>query len=209
MSQTTQQIEDDVREAMESGVDIYQRVKVITLKALTERKLDTENIRSVIEAAFKGIASGMNSQAEPAKADFNQAVSAIDDVLEQTAQASKLAIEEATSRVRDFSQHDLTQATEDIKNLEQIFLETLEKITRSSNEIFVDTAQHFIDHARQNGTAVGRQTQTILEALNNFRQKGQTAVLSGATKTASIIADISGGILTGIVESFEANKTKR
>ncbi|MGY6277725.1 DUF6781 family protein [Methylomonas sp. MgM2] len=209
MTHTTKQIEDDVREAVESGVDIYQRVKGITLKALTQRQLDTENIKSVVEAAFKGITSGMSSQAEPAKADFNQAASAIDDVLEQTAQASKLAIEEAASRVRDFSQQDLSQATEDIKNLEQIFLETLEKIARNSNEMIFDTAQHFIEHARQNGTAVGRQTGTIVEALNNLRQKGQNAVFNSASKTASIIAEIGGGILTGIAESFESNKTKR
>ena len=209
MSQTTQQVENDVRDALESGIDIYQRVKQITLKALTKQKLDIENIKSVVEAAFKGINAGMSSQVEPAKADFTQAVSAIDDVLEQTAQASKLAIEEAASRISDFSRSDLSQATDDIKSLEQIFLETLEKVTRNSNEMIFDTAQHFIDHARKNGTAVGRQSQIALEALNSFRHKGQSAVLSGASTTASIIAEIGGGILTGIAESFEANKSKK
>lgn len=209
MSETTQQVEEDIKETLESGVDIYQRVKEITLTALTKRQLDTENIKGVVEAAFKGISQGMNNQAEPAKADFDQAVSAIDDVLEQTAQASKLAIEEAASRIRDFSQHDLTQATDDIKSLEQIFLETLEKVTRNSNAMILDLAEQFIDHARTNGTAVGNQTQDVLSALNNLRHKGQNAVLSGATTTASIIAEIGGGILTGIAESFESNKTQK
>jgi len=209
MSHTTQQIEDDVREAIESGVDIYQRVKDITLKALTERRLDIENIKSVVEAAFKGVATGMNNQMEPAKADFDQAVSAIDDVLEKTAQVSKLAIEEATSRVNEFSQQDLTQATEDIKSLEQIFLETLEKVTRNSNAMLSDIAQNFFDHAKKNGTAVGNQTQIILGALNDLRRKGQNAVLSGAATTASIIAEIGGGILTGITESLETKKPKQ
>ncbi len=209
MPKSTQQIEDDVREAFESGVDIYQRVKEITLKALTERRLDLENIKVVVESAFNGIMIGMSNQVEPAKADFSQAVSAIDDVLEQTAQASKLAIEEAVSRVSAFSEHDLTQATDDIKNLEQIFLETMEKVTHNSNEMIFDIAQHVIEHARTNGTAVGRQTRTILEAMNNLRHKSQNAAISGAKTTASMIAEIGGGILTGIAESFESNKAKR
>ena len=207
MSQSTQQIEDDVREAFESGVDIYQRVKEITLKALTERRLDIENIRDVVEAAFKGISAGMSNQVEPAKADFTQAVSAIDDVLEKTAQVSKLAIEEAASRVNEFTQHDLNQASEDIRSLERIFMETLEKVTRNSNEMISEIAQNFIGHVQKNGTAVGKQTQSILTALNDFRRKGQNAVISGAATTVSIIAEIGGGILTGISESLE-NKGK-
>ncbi|MGR8931199.1 MAG: DUF6781 family protein [Gammaproteobacteria bacterium] len=209
MSQTTQQVENDVREALESGVDIYQRVKEITLKALTERELDIENIKRVVEAALKGVTTGLSSQIEPAKADFNQAVSAIDDVLEQSAQASKLAIEEAISRVSSFSQHDLSQASEDIRSLEQIFLETLEKVTRNSNEMIFDTAQHFIDHARTNGTAVGNSARIVLGTLNDIRHKGQSAALSGASTTASMIAEIAGGILTGLAESFESKKSRR
>jgi len=208
MSETTQQVEDDVREAIESGVDIYQRVKDITFNALKQQRLDLDNIKSVVEAAFNGIAEGMNSQVEPAKADFAQAVTAIDDVLEKTAQVSKLAIEEAASRVNEFSQHDLSQATEDIRSLEQIFLETLEKVTRNSNAMVTDIAQNFFDHVQKNGTAVGKQSQTILSALNDFRRKGQNAVLSGAATTVSIIAEIGGGILSGISESLESKKGK-
>lgn len=202
MSQSTHQIENDVRETLESGVDIYQRVRTITLRALTERELDMDNIKSVVEAVFKGISAGMNSQYEPAKSAFTEAVSAIDDALEKTAEASKLAIEEAASRVSEFSHHDLNQATDELKNLEKIFLETLEKVTHGSNQMILDIARNFIDHARQNGTAVGRQSQAALETLDNVRLKGQHAVAT----TTSILAKIGSGILTGIAESLDPNR---
>jgi hypothetical protein len=85
-------------------------------------------------------------------------------------------------------------------------LETLEKVTHGSNEMVFAIARDFIDHARQNGTAVGRQAQIIFEALNNLRHKGQDAVLSGAAATTSVIAKIGSGILAGIAESFEPDK---
>ncbi|MDD2761347.1 MAG: hypothetical protein PHH11_13785 [Methylomonas sp.] len=208
MPHTAQQVEDDVREALESGIDIYQRVKAITLKALTERQLDLENIKSVMEAAVKGIASGITRQSEPAKADFDRAMSALDDVLEKTAQASKLAIEEAASRIGEFSENDLSRAAADIQSLEQIFLETVENIARDSNKMIFDAARNFLAHAQKNGTAVGRQAHSILAALSDVRRQGQNAVLSGAATTAAIVAEIGSGILTGIAESLEGLKTK-
>jgi ElaB/YqjD/DUF883 family membrane-anchored ribosome-binding protein len=202
MTQSTHTIENDVKETLESGVDIYQRVRAITLRALTERELDMDNIKAVVEAVFKGIGAGISSQYEPAKSAFTEAVTAIDDALEKTAEASKLAIEEAASRAGEFSDNDLNQAAEELKNLENVFLETLEKVGHSGNEMVVDIARNFVAHARQNGTAVGRHTREAMETLENVMRKGQQA----ASNTASILAKIGSGILTGIADSLDPGR---
>lgn len=208
MTDTSQQIENDVRTTVESGLDIYERVRTITLKALTERELDIDNIKNVVEAVFKGISAGIGNQYEPAKEAFRQSAGAVDDALEKTAQASKLAIEEAAARMNEFSQHDVNRATEELKSLEEMFLETIERVARESNEILFDISRDFIDHARKNGTAVGRQTQIAFEALNNLRQTGQNAVFSGVVATASTLTKIANGILSGIVDSLRPEKPK-
>ena len=202
MTLTAEQIEKDVRNTLEEGTDIYQKVRSITLNALTEHDLDIDNIQRVIEAVLRGMREGLGNQYQPAKDAFRQSVTAIDDALEKTAQASKLAIEEAASRIDEFGRHDLDQATEDIKSLENIFLETLEKVTRGSQTLF-DLTGDFIKHARQNGTAVGEQVGIALESLNKFRRDGQQAFLSEASATTSILAKIGSGILAGIAESLE------
>lgn len=209
MTDTIHQVESDIRESVESGVDIYDKVRAITLKALTERELDIDNIKNVVEAAIKGISSGIGNQYEPARQAFKQSAEALDDALEKTAQASKLAIEEAASRMSEFSQHDVNRAADDLKGLEEMFLETVEKVAKHSNEAVSDIARDFIDHARQNGTAVGKQTQIAFEALNNLRHRGQDAVITGAVTTTSTLAKIASGILSGIAESLRPEKPKK
>jgi len=205
MTQTAEQIQKDVRDTLEEGIDIYQKVRTITLTALTENDLDLDNIRRVIEAVLKGMSEGLDNHYQPAKDAFSQSVAAIDDALEKTAEASKLAVEEAASRVNEFSRRDLDQATEDIKSLEQIFLVSLENVTRGS-ETLVDVAGDFLKHVRQNGSAVGDQVRIALESLNKFRREGQGAFLSEVSATTSILAKIGSGILAGIAESLEHKK---
>lgn len=206
MTETIQQVEDAVREAFKSEKDLYQEVRTITLKALTERSLDMENIKSVVQAVSKGISAGISSQSTSAKKTFKQSIDALDDALVKTAEASKLSIEEAASRVSEFSNHDLNLATEDLKSLEEMFLETVGKVARESNEAFSEIADDFISHAKQSGTSVGKQTQTALEHLNDLRHIGQEAIITSTTATTSTLATIASGILAGIAESLHPNK---
>ena len=209
MNDTMHQVESDVRETLESGVDIYERVRTITLKALTERTLDIDNIKSVVEAVLNGMRDGMSPHYEPAKHAFKQSADALDDVLAKTAEASKLAIEEAASNVSDLSHIDFKQAAEDLKSLESLFLETMEKVARNGNETVSHIAGDFIAHARQNGTSVGNQTRIILESLDNLRLAGQNVVMSGAAATTSALAKVAGGFLSGIAESLSAEKSRK
>lgn len=209
MTESLHQVEKNVQETLESGDDIFQRVREITLKALTERDLDIDTIKSVIEAVLKGIGSGVSAQYEPGKAAFKQAADALDDALQKTAQASRLALEEAAAHADGFSRHNLSQAGEELQTLEQLFLETMENVARNSNETVSGIVRDFVDHARQNGTAVGEEVQSVVDALDNLRHRGQDAVLSGAVATTSTFAKIAGGILSGIAESLHSEKPKQ
>jgi len=209
MNDTKQQIEKEVRETVESGVDIYERVRSITLKALTERTLDIDNIKEVTDAVLKGMSDGLSHQYDPAKHAFKQSTEALDDALTKTAEASKLAIEEAASNVDEFSSHDFKRAAEDLKSLEGLFLDTIETVGRHGNETVSKIAKDFLAHARANGTEVGRQSQVILEGLDNLRLSGQHAVMTGAVATTSALAKIAGGFLAGIAESLHPEKPSK
>jgi hypothetical protein len=209
MNDTMQQVEREVRETVESGVDIYERVRAITLKALTERTLDIDNIKSVMEAVLKGMSDGMSPHYDPAKRAFKQTTEALDDTLSKTAEASKLAIEEAAGNLDEFTSLDFKKATDDLRNLEATFLNTLETVGHHGNETAAKIARDFLEHARRNGTAVGRQSRIILEGLDNLRVSGQHAVLAGASATTSALAKIAGGFLAAIAESLAPEKSRK
>ena len=211
MTETDQQqdVKDAVRAAVKSGTDVHQQIRDITLKALTKRQLDMENIKSVTEAVSNGINEGVDTQGEHAKDVFMQAVTALDDALAMAAEASKLAIEEAASRVSDYSQHDFNDAIKDLQGMEGSFLSTLEKIAKGSNQVVKDIVSDFFAHTGQSGTAVGKQTLIALDALKDIPQLSKNLIVSSTVATASTLAQIGSGILLGIAESLQSSRSKK
>ncbi len=204
-----QVIKDEIREAVQSGSDVHHKIKTITLNALTKRQLDMENIKNVAEAVSHGITEGVATQSEHAKEAFGHAASALDDALAVAAEASKLAIEEAASRVSEYSHHDLSGANNDLQGLEGMFLDTLEKAAKGGSQLVADLVGDFVDHARQSGTAVGKQTLTALEALRELPHWGKEAVVSGTVAATVTLAQIGSGILSGIAESLQSSHPKK
>ncbi|MDD1637120.1 MAG: hypothetical protein LUQ56_03165 [Methylococcaceae bacterium] len=204
-----QEVQDAVRAAVKSGTDVHQQIKAITLNALTKRQLDMENIKSVTEAVGNGINEGMATHGEHAKEVFMHAATALDDALAIAAEASKLAIEEAASRVNEYSEHDLNDAIKDLQGMEKSFLGTLEKIAKGSNQVVADIVSDFIAHTGQSGTAVGKQALTALEALKALPQISKEIIVANTVATASTLAQIGSGILLGIAESLQSSPSKK
>ncbi len=204
-----QDVKNTVQATVKSGADVHQKIKDITLKALTQHQLDIENIKSVTEAVSQGINEGMATHGEHGKEVFLQAVTALDDALAMAAEASKLAIEEASSRVSDYSEHDLNDAIKNLQEMEGSFLDTLAKVAKGSNQLVADIISDFITHSGQSGTAVGKQTLTALDALKDLPQISKNIITSSTVSTASTLAQIGSGILLGIAESLQSSRSKK
>jgi hypothetical protein len=205
-----QDVKDAVRTAVKSGADVHQQIKAITLKALTSRQLDMENIKSVTEAVSKGINEGMDTEGVVhAKEIFSQAATALDDALAIAAEASKLAIEEAASRVTEYSQHDLNDAIKELQAMEGSFLDILAKIAKGSNQVVADIVSDFIAHTGQSGTAVGKQTLIALETLKGVPHLSKKIIASSTVAAASTLAQMGSGILLGIAESLQSSPSKK
>ncbi len=204
-----EKVQEDIKEAVQSGFGVHEKIKAITLKALTERQLDKENIKNVAEAASKGIYEGMTAQSEQAKEVFSHAATALDDALAIAAEASKLAIEEAASKVNEYSHHDLNGATDDLQGMETTFLDSLEKAAKDGNQMVADIIGDFVSHARQSGTAVGKQVLIALDALKALPHLSKETVVSSTVATTITLAQIGSGILSGIAESLQSSKSKK
>jgi hypothetical protein len=204
-----QNVKDAVRAVVKSGDDVHRQVKDITLKALTTGQLDMDNIKNVTEAVGKGIDEGINTQDEHAKEVFKHAATALDDALAIAAEASKLAVEEAASKVTDFSQHDFDGAIKNIEEMEELFFDTLGKVAKGSNQVVADIVNDFIDHTRRSGSAVGKQALNALEVLKDLPKISTGLIISSTVATTSALAQIASGILMGIAESLHSSHSKK
>ncbi len=209
MSEKTQQVEQDIKAAIESGDDVYQKVRDITLKALSEHDLDEENIKEVVQAIGRGITQGLSGNEQVAKKEIEEAAEALDDALVSAAEATKLAVEEAASTVKDFSENDIKKTLEDLKALEELFLDTLSEVAKESSEVVGEVVSGFVEHARNSGTAIGERVKRIAESLENVAVVGGQTVAKTAAETAAQLAKIGSGILAGIAESLQSGRGQK
>ncbi|MCW8994620.1 MAG: hypothetical protein OQK77_02270 [Psychromonas sp.] len=203
-----QELQHKIQETVESGQDVRETVRRITLKALTKGKLDSEEIRQVIDAVLKGAVQGAEIHAQKSKDVLLNAVSGVDDALSSAAEASKLALEETAGNLKTFTKENFQQATDNILEIEEIYLDTLMHIARGSNEFVRSTLSDLVQHARYSGTGVGRRSAELVKILH--AQLGQT--LSGtlttgsqsALKVASQLSYAAAGFLDGIAQTLDS-----
>ena len=201
-----EKLQDEIKGAVETGRDIKETVRRVTLKALTEGELDTESVRQVASAVVKGAGIGAASHGAEARDILTMAVSGLDEALSKAAEASKLALEEAAGRGEEFSSHDFKQTLDDMQGLEELFLETLRDAAKGSKDQVAVILHDLAEHAQHSGTAVGTQLKEgLTDLVEQATGAGKSQLESHAESvktTGSLLARLASGMLEGIADSL-------
>ncbi|HHA19279.1 MAG: hypothetical protein DRQ40_07600 [Gammaproteobacteria bacterium] len=207
----TEQLERDIKDAVATESDVKEKVRHMTIKALTEGHLDMQSVRQVADAVIKGASLGASASDSILKKSLEQAASGLDEALSTAAEASKLALKEAASRGEEFSSHDLKRTLNDLKGLEELFVDTLQDAASSSKGQLSIILNELAEHAQRSGTAVGKQIERIVTDL--VKQLGdiskdqlETGVETIKT-TGSLLARMAAGMLEGIADSLHTSES--
>lgn len=201
-----ERLQYEIKEAVDTGHDIEETIRRITLKALTEGELDTKSVQQVVSAVVKGVRSGATSHGSEAKDILVKAVSGLDEALSKAAEASKLALEEAAGRGEEFSSHDLKRALNDMQGLEELFLEALRDVAKGGKDHASVILHDLAEHAQHSGTAVGAQLKDgmteLVEQISDASKAQLESRGESAKTTASLLARLASGMLEGIADSL-------
>ncbi len=204
-------LEADVKSAIEQGHDVQELVKQLTLRRISAHSLDIESLQKIAASVLRGARAGVQkelnlsaAQAKTARVQLKQAVAGLDAALAQIASASKLAMEEATSRAQKFSGEDLARARENLGSLETMFLETLQTSASSAKDAAGEILHDIAAHSRTQGSAVGAQLKETLSVIaHQLGAAGRTQAVAGlhlAQATSDLLRQIAAGVLTGVAE---------
>lgn len=210
-------LETEIREAIAHGSNIQETVHRLTLKAMNAHSIDLESIQRIITAVMQGVHDGAEQQLQQAanqtsaaKSQITEAVAGLDSALARFAEASKLAIEEAASQTKKFSDTELTRTRSDLEGLESLFLDTLQHTATAARGLVADILLDLSHHAKNTGTNVGSQ---LKETLATFAQQvasvGHSQVETGTTlaqKTADFVSKAANGVLSGIKDQSKTDK---
>lgn len=209
MNQDTTKLEDEVKAVLECGAaSISERVRGITLSALSEGRLDGAGIRQVIGAVLKGAQQAVVQPGEAGSTALAEAVRGLDEALAAAAQATQLAIQEAAGRTGEFSRQALKARADELAGLESGFLEVLGEAAREATGHAQDTLRELLQHARDSGTAVGGRVQSaasqLARALAGVAQDQLEAGARTLRNEAALFAGLAAGMLRGIADSLQA-----
>jgi len=206
-------LQDEIKEAVEAGLDIRDTVRSITLEALSDGSLNIQSIRKVSEAVLKGAGLGVSEHGSQAGEVLQQASQGLDQALSGAAEASKLALQEAVGRGEEFSSQNLKQGLEDLQSLEKLYLTTLKDVAKESKDQIADILNDLAQHADRTGTAVGKQLEEGLsELVEQITNAGKTQLETGTDSikaTGSMLAQIASGILGGIADSLDPSSRSK
>lgn len=208
------QLATEVKEAIEQGGDVENAVRNLTLKAMHSNGLDIDSLKQIAIAVMDGVQIGAQQkttlaegQSQTARTQITQAVSGLDSAFAQLAGASKLALEEAAGKAKQFSDDELAKTRADLEDLESVFLDTLKRTASAAQGLFSETLQDLLTHAQHNGTAVGRQIKDTLAVFAHQMTTASKAQLEAGVKLTQITADllykISTGVLSGITNQTD------
>jgi polyhydroxyalkanoate synthesis regulator phasin len=198
----------EARAAVERGENIHDAMRDITLGALQRGQLNAKEIRQVVRSVMQGASMGVTDAGVRSRLALSEAFAGIDDALAKSAEASKLAIEEAAGRLQDYAKQDLERAFDDMRSLESMFLDTLKDVAEHSADAAREVLHDLWQHARDSGTAAGTTATAALESLEQKLGRTLREVTAAGADVAlsagSRLADAASGFLAGISAALAA-----
>jgi hypothetical protein len=204
-------LRETARRAAENGSDLHAQIRELTKAAFARGTLDTDRIGQVTRLVLEGVSEAAQAHAgdsADAGKRVRESIAAIEHAIMQAAEASTLAVHEASGRAAEFSGQDLQRALDDLATLQSMLLDALSDTASAGRQTLSAVLSDFMNHARNSG---GVFTQRLAENLDQLQahlpeagrqtlQEGADAVRAGA----SLLAQVASGVLVGIGESLRS-----
>jgi len=206
-----------VKAAIELGDDIRSKVRKITLDALQRGKLDAQETKRVLSSVMQGASLGASKAGIKTKEALGEALAGMDEALAKSAEAYKLALEEAAGRLRDFNKQDMEKAVNNLRTLESMLLDTLKEIAKLSTGEAREIFQTLAQHTKVNATTAGATASAAIASLEKkfgrtlreVAAAGSDVALSTTSKLAEAAAGFLGGLSDALHDSAKNMREKR
>lgn len=207
-TENTQNTKNAARDAVTLGDNVQESIRNIVTQALEQGKMEPEAIKQTLNQVVEGACEGTNVNSQENAEALKEVIDGVDSALKQASIASKLAIEEASGKLQDFSDHDLKRALTDLQDLESLFFDTLSEVANQGKETAHDTLKNLLNHLQTNGSSVGQSVNEILTELHSDLSEGgrlqKIHAADVAKATGATVANIASGVLAGIADKLQA-----
>ena len=204
---STENTKNAARDAVVEGNNVQNTIRNIVTQALEEGNMEPDAIKQALNEVVEGACEGANIKPQENSEALKEVIDGVDSALTQASMTSKLAIEEASGNLQDFSDHDLKRALNDLQDLESLFFDTLSEVANQGKETGHDTLKSLLNHMQSSGSSVGQSVSEILTGLHRDLSEGgrlqKIQAADVAKVTGATVASIASGVLAGIADSLQ------
>jgi len=196
----TDPVTEEAGRIASEGSAVRERVRDLVLRIVRERNLRLQEVSQLGRDVFDGAACAM-SKAVPADQDnvLRRVIDGLTDAFAIAANATRLAFEEAGSRGQSFAEHDVTQTIDDLRTLEESFVESVSDVTGKAGKQTREQLSELATHARRAfGAARPSIEQALRAAASHPTSLAGEAGRAGAQvtrQTAGTLLQAMGGLL--------------
>lgn len=210
---TGQPVSETVRQAVESGVNVQERVREIVVGLFRGTGSTTASARAAVQGIVQ-TATDIVKRSAPDKAEsvLRQVIDGITTGLSSVAQSTQYAVQEAASRGQRFAAEDVGRAMKDLNGICEILTDTVRHFTNRAGTETGTAVCELRTHAERAATAAIPVVTSSLEALarHPLQAAGEAAgaALRGGQLTAGALLSAMSGALAGAAELIDPNRGK-
>ncbi|MEM8756934.1 MAG: DUF6781 family protein [Planctomycetota bacterium] len=193
-------IKRSIGDVIRSGGDVRAEARRIVewaAESASDTAADAQRrVSETVNATIEGASAAVDrSTPDAADSTLRQVIDGIGEGLGRSAQATKLAVEEAASNGRAFAEGDLKSFAEDLRSIGELFVETVERHASSALGQASDQANALKDHAER---TIGGVRPAIEDAARAAASDPAGLAGDAAQAAASVTREAAGSLFSAV-----------
>ncbi len=209
-SVSAEQVEGQIRQAVDNGRNIAKEVERITGDALAMGRIELEHMKRVIEGVGRGASAG--EQPNKARAEVAEAFEGLQNAMLDVFERAKLTTQEEASRVEGYYEDELKRRLRELRDMEATMLDSLSQAAKAGSDTGAEVLRDTVRHARRSGTRLGTEVEnsmrTLSKSLPEALRETALAGLGAARETGARAAEVASGILGGVADVLRGQDDK-
>lgn len=203
---TANQSSTDARNEAETiaseNANVRERIRKTVVDTVRNRNVGLGAVADVTREVVDGAAQGVREMTpENRESVLRQVVDGLSDAFTSTAQATRLAMEEAQGRGERFAKEDVQDAIKHLSEMQKLMTDTILDTFEKARIEASGQTKDFIEHARRASERVQPSIEQALHAATHNPVKLATetasATAKGAPKAAGTLLHAMSGMLQG------------
>lgn len=188
---------------------IRQRVRDLTSQVLEQGRVDTGAVVDIVRAVTGQRAAPPQVGDAEAREVFADAVRELDEALRKSAGATHAALQQLTSRGKDFTTNDLKEALASLRKLEEDYVAAANCLAEAMSGNLRREMTELAGHAQAVGAEASARAAGIMGEFASRMGESATSGLQTMRGTGIRMALLASGVLAGVADALRDRSETR